>query len=189
MNRSMQVLLMGSAAGFCWLGMMAVHELGHVLSLWLTGGTVERVVLHPLEISRTDPGENPRPLFVAWGGALWGCGIPLAALLLTRAVAPRHAYLAALFAGFCLIANGAYLAADALVRGGDARTLIQHGAPPWLPLAVGVPAVVLGLYLWNGLGPAFGLGEAAGRVDRRAAFGTFAALAVLAALELACFGR
>jgi hypothetical protein len=50
-----------------WLGMMAVHELGHVLHAWLSGAVVARVVLGPFEMSRTDLWRNPHPLFVAAG--------------------------------------------------------------------------------------------------------------------------
>jgi hypothetical protein len=189
MNRCFQVLLITSTLGFSCLGMMAVHELGHVVHLWLSGGTVEKVVLHPLEISRTDPGENPHPLVVAWGGPVWGCLVPLVALLTAQRTARSHAYLARFFAGFCLVANGAYLAGDAFVRGGDGRELISHGTPPWALVACGLPTVALGLYLWNGLGPHFGLGEAAGRVDRRAALGMAVLLASLIVVELTLFGR
>jgi len=189
MNRLFQALLIASTIGLSWLGMMALHELGHVVHLWISGGTVEKVVLHPLELSRTDVGENPRPLMVAWGGAVWGCLIPLGGLWLARLAAPAQAYLARFFAGFCLVANGAYLAGDAFVRGGDARELIRHGTPPWALVLLGLPAIALGLYLGNGLGPHFGLGEARGRVDRRAAVGTGVALACLIVLEVAVFGR
>jgi hypothetical protein len=60
-----------------WLAMMAIHELGHVLHAWLSGGTVSLVYLRPFEFSRTDLSVNPHPQFVAWGGPLWGCVIPL----------------------------------------------------------------------------------------------------------------
>jgi hypothetical protein len=189
MNRFFQVLLVTSTIGFSWLAMMAAHELGHVLHLWITGGTVEKVVLHPLEISRTDPGDNPCPLAVAWGGAIWGCAVPLLLLWLVRRGARRYAFLARFFAGFCLIANGAYLAGDRFVRGGDARDLILHGTPPWVLVVAGLPAIGLGLYLWSGLGPHFGLGQARGEVNRRAALGITGLLAVLIVLELALCGR
>ncbi len=184
MNRFFQVLLIVSAAGLSWLGMMALHELGHVTHLLLTGGTVQYVVLHPLAISYTHPGKNPHPLVVAWGGAIWGCALPLAVLAIARAVARPFAYLAALFAGFCLIANGAYLGADAFLRGGDGRELVGAGSPPWLLAMVGLAAVAGGLWLWNGLGPHYGLGPARGRVDRRVAVGTFIAWMVVAFLEV-----
>jgi hypothetical protein len=189
MKRSDQALLIASTIAFSWLGMMAVHEFGHVLHLWLTGGTVEKVVLHPLVISRTDAGKNPHPLVVAWGGAAWGCAIPLLVFWLARGLTPSRAYLARFFAGSCLVANGAYLMGDCLVRGGDARELIRHGTPPWVLIAFGLPAVALGLFLWNGLGAHFGLGSAREHVGRRAALGMTAAVVVLIALELLFFGR
>ena len=69
-DRFFQILLIGSSLALSWLGMMAVHELGHVVHLWVSGGTVEYVLLHPAQLSYTQPGENPHPLFVAAGGVL-----------------------------------------------------------------------------------------------------------------------
>jgi hypothetical protein len=174
--------------------MQAVHEAGHVLHLGLTGGSVDYVILHPLAISYTHPAANPHPLAVASGGALWGCVLPLGFHLLARLggtgcwsargrTARPSGYLSAFFAGFCLIANGAYLAGDAIVRGGDGRDLIALGCPAWLLVLVGVPLIGLGLMLWHGLGPHFGLGPAQGRIDRRAAVGMTLALAGLVAGE------
>jgi hypothetical protein len=183
MNRFFQVLLIVSAVGLSWLGMMAVHELGHVLHLALTGGTVDYVVLHPLAISYTHPGNNPHPLVVAWGGAIWGCAIPVVAFIVARRFAPRWAYLPAFFAGFCLLANGAYLAGDAFMQGGDGRELVAYGSSPWLLVILGLATAAAGLYLWNGLGPCFGLGPARGKVDRRVAIGTLIALAATVLLE------
>jgi hypothetical protein len=184
-ERFFQALLIVSTLALSWLGMMAAHELGHVAHLWLSSGTVEYVLLHPARLSYTQPGRNPWPLFVAAGGAVWGCGLPLAAWLIIRRLAPRRAYLARFFAGFCLVANGAYLGADAFIAGGDARELMAHGTPSWLLAALGLPAVGWGLYLWHGQGENFGLGGAKGKVDRRAAAGVAVVLAVVVALELA----
>jgi hypothetical protein len=189
MNRLYQVLLILSSVAFSWLAMMAVHELGHALHLVLTGGTVDYVALHPLAISYTHPGRNPRPLVVAWGGAIWGCVIPLVVLGVVRKLARSWAYLPAFFAGFCLVANGAYLAGDAFVQGGDGRDLVAHGSPVWLLVVVGVAAIAGGLRLWNGLGPYFGFGPAGGKVDRRAAVGTAVVLIVLLVLEIGFSAR
>lgn len=76
MKRFAQVLLIGTFLPLCWLGMMAVHELGHVLVVLATGGTITAVVLHPLTISRTDVSINPRPLLVVWAGPLLGVLLP-----------------------------------------------------------------------------------------------------------------
>jgi hypothetical protein len=184
-NRFFQILLVVSLAAFSWLAMMAVHEFGHVLHAWLSGGTVERVVLHPLSISQTDVTPNPHPLFVAWGGAAWGCLIPLALLAAFRWLTRPYDYLTAWFAGFCLIANGAYLAAGSFwPDGDDAGVLLINGAAQWQLLTFGIPAVACGLYLWNGLSPHFGFGPARGKVDRRAAVGVALALVILVGLEL-----
>src|SRR3954451_22380263 len=100
--------------------MQAVHEFGHVLGAWLTGGRVARVVLHPLTISRTDLAENPAPLAVVWAGAVLGVVLALAAWGLAAAFRLPGAYLLRFFAGFCLVANGGYLAGGSFDRLGDA---------------------------------------------------------------------
>jgi len=57
--------------------MMAVHEFGHVIGALTSGGVVERVVLYPLTISRTDVSPNPNPSIVVWLGPILGCVIPV----------------------------------------------------------------------------------------------------------------
>ena len=116
---------------------------------------------------------------------MWGCLVPLATLAVIRLAARPHAYLAAFFAGFCLIANGAYLAVGSCFPGGDdAGVILHHGGAQWQLIAFGVPAVAAGLFLLNGLGPKFGLGPAAGQVDRRAAVGVALALLTVVVVEI-----
>ena len=183
-DRSLRVLLVVSTLWLSWLAMMVVHEAGHVAHAWASGGTVREVVLHPLSISRTDLGRNPHPHFVVWGGPLWGCAIPLLVLLGARAFRTPYAFLFRFFAGFCLLANGMYIGAGSFVRAGDAGDLLRLGSPQWLLVALGAAASAGGLALWHGLGPAFGVGRPMGRIQRRAAIGTAAALVVLVAAEL-----
>ena len=76
-NRLHQFVLIVSVLIGSWLGMQAVHETGHALAGWLTGGRVARVVLWPLSISRTDLAENPHPLAVVWAGPMFGVVTPL----------------------------------------------------------------------------------------------------------------
>ncbi len=182
--RVWQALLIVFLIGLSWLAMTAVHEFGHVLHAIVSGGQVERVVLHPLEISRTDVSPNPHPQLVAWGGAIWGTVIPLGLLAAVRVTARKYTYLAAFFAGFCCLANGLYLAAGSFAGIGDAGDLLRHGAARWQLWLFGVPVSVLGLWLWNGLGPHFGFGPAHGQVDSRVAVGLGVALSAVVMLEL-----
>jgi hypothetical protein len=181
-KRFHQALLIGSVLPLSWLGMMAVHEFGHVLGAWYSGGTVAKVVLHPLTISRTDLAHNPHPLLVAWAGPVLGVIFPLAAFGAAAAVRLPGAYLLRFFAGFCLIANGGYIGGGSFDRLGDARDLLRHGAPLWQLWAFGAAGVAAGLLLWHRLGWHFGLGKAKGQVSRGAAYGCLVALVIALAV-------
>lgn len=170
-------MLVVAASGASWYGMMVVHELGHVLAAWVTGGRVARVVLHPLAFSRTDLVENPRPMAVVWGGAVCGVLVPIAVWLVAAAVRVRFVFLLRFFAGFCLIANGAYLASAAILPVGDTEEMLRLGVPLWLIVASGGGAFASGLLMWNRLGPHFGFGG--GLVERGAVVSAVVALGVL----------
>lgn len=175
-NRCRRLLFVISVLGLSWLGMMATHEFGHIAAAKLTGGKVVRVVLHPATISRTDVAPNPSPLAVAWAGPILGCLIPV---LLTLAVrrrknhsgdtpakkdcvleaettnpepASRWHSIAQFFAGFCCIANGAYLGVGVFDRVGDADEILKAGTSPWMLAAFGLIAVVSGMAMWHRLG-------------------------------------
>ena len=136
-----------------WFLMQAVHELGHVLGAWATGGTVVRVVLDPRAISRTDVAPNPAPLAVAWAGPLLGIGIPvLLAAALKRFASRACGNYATFFAGFCLVANGAYIGFGSWEGVGDAGDMLRNGSPRWLLVAFGAAACVAGLWMWHTLG-------------------------------------
>ena len=184
-NRWHQVVLILSTLVGSWLGMQIVHEFGHVLGGWLTGGQVARVVLHPLTISRTDWAHDPNPLVEVWAGPILGVLLPLAcwALFCRR----RGVYLVRFFAGFCCIANGAYIAGGSFDRLGDAGDLLRLGSPIWLLWLFGILTIPLGLWLWHRQGPHFGLGSARGRVSVRAAYGTLISVIILTILEILFF--
>jgi hypothetical protein len=164
--------------------MMVVHEFGHVLGAWLTGGTVAKVVAHPLTISRTELSDNPHPLFVAWAGPAGGVLLPLAALALAHFCRMPGTYLLLFFTGFCLIANGAYIGVGACEGVGDAGDLLRHGAVRWQLWGFGVVTAPLGLWLWHKQGLHFGLGRAKGEVHPVATYVCLSMLIVLVLAEL-----
>ena len=140
-------------ATLAWLGMLLVHEAGHIVVAGSTGGQVVRVVLHPLAISRTDVVPNPAPLWVAWGGPVGGALVPLAVWWVARCKSCRCTGATQFFAGYCLLANGLYLALGSFDAVGDAGDLLHLGVPHWGLLLFGFVSASAGLWLWHRLGP------------------------------------
>lgn len=167
-----QMLLIGSTLLGSWLGMQAIHEMGHVLGALLTDGQVAQVVLNPLTISRTDLAENPQPRFVVWAGPVVGSAMPLALWGLAMVARQAWAFVVRFFAGFCLLANGLYIGVGSFDHIGDAGEMLRHGAEPWQLWLFGVLTAPLGLWLWHGQGPHFGFGVAKGSVHRGIAYGS-----------------
>ncbi len=159
MKRRNQLLLIIATLVGSWYGMQAVHELGHVLGAIVTGAEVKRIVLHPLSISRTDIGLNPNPSIVVWAGPIVGAILPVLVWGALQSMAIRVAYLARFFAGFCCVANGAYIAFGSFDQVGDCKEMLDHGSPIWSLWLFGAVTVPLGLWLWHGQGHHFGLGS------------------------------
>ena len=133
----------------CWFGMQMIHEIGHALAAWCSGAMIERIVLLP--ISRTDTSNVEYPLFIHGAGAVFGTTFPLLLWSIACWFRCRTAYLFRFFAGFCLIANGAYIGGDFSVAGPtDAGLLIEHGANRLVLIFFGVLCVPSGLFLWHG---------------------------------------
>lgn len=149
---------------------MVVHELGHILAAYLTGGGVTKVVLHPLDISRTDVSPNPQPVLVVWAGPVLGVMIPLVIWGVFCKLRIPGDYLARFFAGFCLIANGGYIAIGSFESIGDAGDMLRYGSGNWQLWLFGIVTIPPGFLLWHRLGPRFGLGEANGQVNSGAAW-------------------
>lgn len=184
MSRLAQTVLIITTLLSAWLLMQVVHELGHVLAGYLTGGEVRLVVLHPLEISRTDLGANPSPLIVCWAGPLFGAVAPLAVWALANWRRTPCAFWLQFFTGFCLIANGAYLAVGVNEGIGDAGDLMKFGSPAGLLYLFGAVTIPAGLWMWNGLGRSFGLGQQANAISWRTAWISTSVLAATIIIEL-----
>ncbi|HEV3443050.1 MAG TPA: hypothetical protein VG099_00340 [Gemmataceae bacterium] len=189
MNRVYQVILMGSTVALSWLGMQVVHELGHVAGAWLTGGVVAKVVLHPLTISYTTLSANPHPLFTVWAGPVLGSALPLVIWGVAWACNVPGTYLLRFFAGFCLIANGAYIGAGSFGRIGDAGVMLANGAALWQLWAFGLATVPAGLWLWHRQGKYFGLGKAARGIQPPVAKSLFGLLVLTVAIEMILFSK
>jgi hypothetical protein len=113
---------------------------------------VSRVSLPFIGFSQTFFRFNPHAHFVVWGGPLWGSILPLATWLAMPKRWRGARRVIQFFAGFCLIANGAYLGIGWTMRAGDARDLLAHGTPVWVMISFGAIAMGTGLYLWHLLG-------------------------------------
>jgi hypothetical protein len=163
-----------------WLLMQVCHESGHAAVALLTGGTVQRIVLVPWELSRTDIGNNPYPLMVCWAGPVVGVVLPTVVWLLLEAFRSTFRHWMRFFAGFCLIANGAYIGVGSFTHDGDGGDLIRHGSSigtMWVFFAMTVP---LGLFLWHGTGKHFGFGPNASSVTAKSAiFGLITTIAII----------
>jgi len=181
MPRIRQASFVATLLMACWQGMMTAHELGHVAGAIASGGRVQRVVLHPLAISRTDVDPNPHRAVVVWLGPLVGCVLPLAAFLLMPARFRVARTMAGFFAGFCLIANGAYIAIGSFDRVGDCGEMLKTGTPLWILLIFGAITIPAGLAMWHRLGSLGGFLSLPGIVTWRMVAASAGAAVVLAA--------
>ena len=107
-----------------------------------------------------------------------GSLIPLASLFAAKLLRCRFVYLCQFFAGFCLIANGAYIGLGSFSNIGDAGDLAHAGCPQAVMVVFGIVCAAAGLWLWNRLGSHFGLKEAEGKVDQPAALGMLLLLVI-----------
>jgi hypothetical protein len=163
-------VLIPSALITCWLGMMLVHEFGHMAMALCSGGTVQKLVFHPLAFSRTDVDPNPHPMAVAWAGPAFGGTVPAGVVWLMGRLR-RRSYLLEVFAAFCLLANGAYLSFGSLERTGDAGDLQRLGMPMWALWISGSGMLTWGLWQFHRFGPALGMRQRATKADAWAAAG------------------
>jgi hypothetical protein len=113
-----------------------------------------------------------------------GSVLPLAAFALVR---PRSIVLrnvTGFIAGFCLIANGAYISIGWIDQVGDCGEMLRTGTPVWAMLAFGGVTIPLGLFLWHSLGSIKHFIDNPPLVSRRLAYSGFSVLIVVVAVEL-----
>lgn len=93
--------------------------------------------------------------------------------------------LAMFFAGFCLIANGAYLSIGVFDRVGDCGEMLRTGSPAWLLMAFGVVTVPLGFLVWHRLGSLNNFLADPARIAARTTYAVLGLLVVLVVVEVA----
>lgn len=153
------VLLIVSTLVASWLGMQAVHEFGHCVGAWMTGGIVERVELKPWSISQTVVSHNSKPLTVVWAGPMIGVVLPITIWIGAAFAKWSFAFVLRFFAGFCLVANGLYLGVGSFFEIGDCGDMLKYGSGVWLLWLFGLVTVPLGFWLWHRQGKYFGMGK------------------------------
>ena len=184
MQRFHQVVFSVSLLALCWFVMMAIHELGHVIGAYVTGGGVEQVVLHPLTISRTDVSPNPNPSVVVWLGPIVGCFLPVAMAWLVPRGNESMRKVAEFFAGFCLLANGSYIAFGAIDKVGDCGVMLQNGSPLWMLFLFGALTIPLGFLMWHRLGSVKEFCADPALADPTLTYSIVACLATILTLEI-----
>lgn len=108
-----------------WAVFVVTHESGHLIGGCCSGGVLQQFDLRPWHLPYSFFQPDPFPLITLWCGPILGALLPFGfAVVINR----RWAW----FVGyFCLLANGAYLAA-AWISGQpqlDTSQLLRHGSP------------------------------------------------------------
>lgn len=142
------LLILGSFA-FAYNASTVLHELGHAIGHWIGGGTVGRLIIHPLSWSYCIPESmSEYSNLTTWGGVVFGSVMGL--LLVTVVWRWRGPYVVFAFmtGAVACLHNGFYLIFDFLTNsGGDATDLISGGTPSVLILAVGFLTLGIGSVL------------------------------------------
>lgn len=132
------LLLLGSFA-IAYNASEFLHELGHAIAAWMTGGWVSTIVVHPFNWSYCQAFSPKHLFFTAAGSVFSSVAGVLIFLSLIRWPTPRLLPLL-LIGPITLINNGDYLLIDLIVQSdGDACRLVALGISPF----VIVPGAVL----------------------------------------------
>jgi hypothetical protein len=109
-----------------WVVMTFTHEMGHIIGGTLGGAALVAADLRPWHLPYSIFEPDPKPLVTLWSGPILGVAIPLAVAMLTGRQWMWF------IANFCLLANGAYIAAAWLSgdRHLDTSRLLEQGAHP-----------------------------------------------------------
>ena len=85
-NRLLKLsLFIFGSFSFGWILGTVLHELGHAVAMWVTGGIVDGITINPFSWSYAYYGSAPAyPNFTTWSGVLLGSLFGLIILLTIR---------------------------------------------------------------------------------------------------------
>lgn len=174
----LRVIYWTSLIAMVWWQMQTVHELGHILAALSLNEQIAEINLHPLQLSHTLLESHHYSTIFLWSGPLFGVLLPFALWQLSCFYKRDWSHVLRFYAGFCLIANGAYLGSAAISAVGDAKDLLNQRVPDYYLFTFGAITIPVGFWLWNGQGAKFGLGKNAEDVATKRALHWFVFTAV-----------
>lgn len=138
------IIALLAMACWIWLATLLIHELGHVVAAISTGGKLVSVELRAGWLPHTLVQPNPHPSLVLWSGFAVGMIVPQ---LVAIAWSSDHAFTKLalkVWAGFCVLFSGVYLAVGGMERLTDTSKLVEQGWPlSWL-VAGGTALAIVG---------------------------------------------
>lgn len=123
MPRVLSIIMLLAVA---WCVMTLTHEMGHIVGGWCSGAQLTSAELRPWRLPYSLFSPNPYPLVTLWSGLVLGVALPVLAAKLISSDGMWFV------AGFCMLANGSYIAL-AWMSGDrflDTAQLLEHGAHP-----------------------------------------------------------
>ena len=129
---------------FTWLSSMFLHEMGHIISGWLSGGEFRYIDVYPFHFSTTILQPNPHPALVTWSGLLLGWTLPLLTIPLWKIEWAAIGATLQSWSAYCWLAFGAYLALAAGESLSDTGQLLTEGWPLAVLIAVGLTVAIFG---------------------------------------------
>jgi hypothetical protein len=126
---------------------MFLHELGHILSGWLSGGEFRYIDVYPFHFSTTILQPNPYPGLVTWSGLLLGWALPLLTIPFWHVEWSGIGPALQSWSAYCWLAFGAYLALAAGESLSDTGQLMTAGWSVSILFVVGAVVASGGYYI------------------------------------------
>jgi len=141
-------LLILGLFSFGYNASMVLHELGHALATWLSGGSVVWIEINPLSWSYMLEGTDSQyPIVSTVAGMVMDCGLSLILATVfwkSRSVISPLIYMTAVISW---VSNGLYYIIDVILEeGGDPSSLVELGVHKGLIVSIGFILVILGLF-------------------------------------------